>query len=135
MGYMQPLSQKIPWSGGLMAAFSSKWSYELVSLPSCSWEDSSKASKAPCGLDSSQPVPQVPWPDQGYCPFSRGDQLCPPASGLKHCWITQHFSGVLKQPFLLMGQKPNWQQVRLCLFSHLGGTGRPTSDNSQIFPE
>lgn len=50
--------------GGLKVVFSNKWGYELVSLVGCSRRSSLKAINALCGLDSSQPMPQVPWPNK-----------------------------------------------------------------------
>ena len=41
--------------------FSDSWGYALVSLTGQNGETSFKLSKTACGLDSSQPTPQVPW--------------------------------------------------------------------------
>lgn len=54
-------SGKVFWLEELKAVFSSKWGYKLVSLPGSSGRRSSKATKAVCGLESSRPVPEVPW--------------------------------------------------------------------------
>lgn len=49
--------------GVLKVVFNSKWGYELVSLAGCSRRNSSKAINA-LHLDSSQAMPQVPWPSK-----------------------------------------------------------------------
>lgn len=90
-------SGNVPWLNGLKAVFRNEWVCELVSLPMCSGRSSSKSSKVRCGLDSSQPMPKVPG-QAGPLVLLRGDQLCPPTSQLKCCWVMQQLPGVLASP-------------------------------------
>lgn len=85
-----------------------------------------------CGLDSSQPMPQVPWPNKTTVLWCY--QFCPPISWLKSCWITQ-LPGVFVSPSCQMVQEAmlcrcgGWRWLGLWL---LCGQ-EPTVGNSQTF--
>lgn len=93
-------SGKISLSGSLKVILSNKWSYKLVFLPVYSERSSSKAHNVLCGLDSSQPMPEVPWLNRAT-DFSLGVISC-------LLWIVASCSCVWGEQVHKQPLSPSW---------------------------
>lgn len=121
----------VPWLGRLEAICSDKWGYNLVSLYGHSGRSSCKTGKALCCLNSSQPVPQIPWLERatGFALKTIGSAyLCLSLS------TTAAQSSQASLPALLVRWDREPQQVGLCSSSLVWNKerGRVTPGNSQF---